>query len=555
MIRENNGRDDVINSLLSPAPVYSLQIDKNTTVTDINSYIENNCGQTQLASSLKDSLEKKLATTNTYFEKYIADIMSRPQGKVDAAIKFINSLLTLISICKGEMVNECQNYHDLNSVPDQWDTMLNAVKAKGIKSILGKSTDEDAVEILQNKLVESVMNRREEIRRSWALKFYTSFENTINQKLQKIEGLKSILGQIGKDNTRKLLAEQHESQSRSKFQIFLHVEDVMKASQHTIDDVVKTNFVQFLEDGVSPWLGQSQEYVENKLWNFAKETPSVKLAVNTNIDDILNALPKEMVKSYLECLRILASPLWTYNTQGYNQTDLQLDRFVIVGVGNRDTSILSKNDSFNTYFDTNGNKTSFASTNQKDRVYVLVVEDLLPIYAVNNFSSYQRDYEDKIDRGFMMANYLDENLNNRINSESFNVIPTSEPDDVLQYWVWGFVFEYIQYDSVDNQYWIRSRSHGDALRKYRYNLGRQRDVAFDIFKSERLYKEIEKALNSKIAKTGRQPIDDEIAKIKEEDSYFNKYAQLSPLESSNIDAPNFKAVRDLVAKEIDLMSE
>lgn len=43
MIRENNGRDDVINALLSPAPVYSLQIDENTTEFDINSYIENNC--------------------------------------------------------------------------------------------------------------------------------------------------------------------------------------------------------------------------------------------------------------------------------------------------------------------------------------------------------------------------------------------------------------------------------------------------------------------------------------------------------------------------------
>ena len=555
MIRENNGRDDVINALLSPAPVYSLQIDENTTEFDINSYIENNCGQAQLEASLKDALEKKLATTNSYFENYISEIMSRPQGKVDAAIKFMASLSDIIAICKGEMEKEGQDYRALNSVPAQWGTMLNAVKVKGIKSIFGKSIDEEAVEILQNKLVESVMNRREEIRRSWAIKFYTSFEETIKQKLQKVESLKAILIQIGKDNTRNLLAEQHESLSKSKFQIFLHEGDVMKASQHSIDDVVKTNFVQFLNGGVSPWLGQSQEYVENKLWKFAKESPSVKLAVNTNIDDILNNLPEEKVKNYLEHLKVLAAPLWTYNTQGFNNTNLQLDRFVIVGVGNRDTSILSQNDAYKTYFDTNGNKTSFASTNQKDRVYVLVVEDLLPIYAVNNFSSYQRDYEDKIARGFMMANYLDEKLNNRMNSENFNVIPTIKTDDVLQYWVWGFVFDYIHYDSTDNQYWIRSKSRGDALRKYRFNLSHQRDVAFDIFKSERLYKEVEDGLNRQIAKNGRQPIEDKIADIKAEDSYMEKYAQPSPLESSNLNEPKFKAVRDLLAQEIGLMSE
>ena len=36
---------------------------------------------------------------------------------------------------------------------------------------------------------------------------------------------------------------------------------------------------------------------------------------------------------------------------------------------------------------------------------------------------------------------------------------------------------------------------------------------------------------------------------------MEKYAQLSPLESSNLNEPKFKAVRDLLAQEIGLMSE
>ena len=432
MIRENNGRDDVINSLLSPAPVYSLQIDENTTEVDINAYLENNCGQAQLEPGLKEALNKKLAIASEYFDRYIVDIMSRSQGKVDGALKFIQALSDIISICKSEMEKEGQDYLALNAIPTQWGTMLNAVRVKGLRSLLSR-VDEEAIEILQNKLVEVVMNRREEIRRSWALKFFTTFEDIINQKRTKIEGLKATLLRISKDCTRKLLAEQHESLLKSKFQIFLHEDDVMNASVRTIDDVVKSNFVNYLNGGVAPWLGQSEEYVMNKLWNFAKETPNVKLAVNTSIDDILNGLPEDKVKSYLDHLKVLASPLWTYNTQGFNNTNIQLDRFVIVGVGNRDTSILSQNDEYKAYFDTNGNKTSFASTNQNDRVYVLVVEDLLPIYAVNNFSAYQRDSEDKVARGFMMANYLDEKLNNRMIAEGFSVTPTVETDDVLLY--------------------------------------------------------------------------------------------------------------------------
>lgn len=555
MIRENNGRDDIINALLSPSPIYSLQIDENTTEFDINYYIENNCGQTQLESVLRTALDAKLANTYAFFEKYISKIMSRPQGKVNAAIKFIQALQNITSICKGEMESEGKSFRTLNSAPEQWGTMLNSVKSVGIKALIGKRVDEEAIEILQNRLVEVITNRREEIRRSWAIKFYTSFEDTLRQKLQKLEGLKAILIQIGKESTHRLLAEQHESLSKSKFQIYLHESDVMKTSKYEIDDVVKTNFVNYLDGGLAPWLGQSQQYIEKKLWDFAKETSSVQEAVNTNIDDILNSLPEDVVKAHLERLKILASPLWTYNTQGYNNTNLQLDRFVIVGVGNRDTSMLSQNDAYKTYFDTNGNKTSFASTNQYDRVCVLIVEDLLPIYAVNNFSSYERDSEDKIARGFMMSNYLDEKLNNRMNAETFSVTPTIETDDVLQFWVWGFVFGHIHYDVADNQYWIRSKSRGDALRKYRFDLSHQRDVAFDIFKSERLYKEVEEALNREISRNGRQPIDDKIAEIKADDSYMETYAQLSPLEASNLNEPKFKAVRDLLAQEIGLMSE
>lgn len=554
MIRENNGRNDVIDALLTPSPTYSLQIDENTTEMDINYYIDNNCNQSVLEPTLKKALDEKIKKTTDWFDKYITEIMSRTNGKVDAAIKFIQALFDIINICKGEMESEYKDFRELNSVPEQWGTMLNAVRTKGIRSFFGK-TNEEAIEILQNKLIEVITNRREETRRSWAIKFYNSLEDVLNAKLQKINGLKSIILQIGQNSIRNLLNEQHQAQSRSKFKLYLHETDVMSVSSYVIDDTIRDSFVQYLNGGVSSWIGLSTEYVENKLWNFAKETPWVKDAVNTNIDSILSSLPETTVKEYLQHLKILASPLWTYNTQGFNNTNIQLDRFVIVGVGNRDTSFLSQNETYKDFFDTNGNKTSFASTNQYDRVYVLVVEDLLPIYAVNNFSAYVRDTEDKLSKGFMMANYLDEKLNNRINSENFSILPTIETDDVLQYWVWGFVFDFIHFDTTENQYWIRSKMKGDALKKYRFNLSHQRDVAFDIFKSERLYKEVEEALDRQIAKTGRQPIEEKINKIKSDDSYFEEYAQLSPLESSNLGEPKYKAVQDLLRQEINLMSE
>jgi hypothetical protein len=555
MIRENNGRDDIINALLSPAPEYMLQIDENTTVFDIDDYINNNCGQSVLEPMLKLALNTKLENTKKYFELYIESIMLRPQGKVDAAIKFIKALLAITAICKKEMEQESEEFSRINSIPEQWDVLVNAVKNKGIKSLFSK-TDDDAIENLQIKLRDTVTNNREEIRRSWAIKFYNSFEEILNDKLAKIDGLKAYLKQISDNSTNKLLAEQQQASSKSKFQIFLHEEDVKKSSEMEIDDTLKTAFVQYLGNtGVASWIEQPISYIEKKLWNFAKETTTVKAVVNTDIDTVLTSLPELKVKKYLDRLTVLASPLWTYNPQGYNQQDLILDRFIVVGVGNRDTSILSKNSKYNTHFNTNGHTASFASTNQYDRVCVLVVEDLLPIYAVNNFTAYQHDNDEKVSRGFMMSNYIDEKLNNRINSENFSIIPIIETDNVLQYWVWGFIFGYIHFDYDKGVYWIRSRQKGDAIRKYRFDLNAHRDVAYDIFKSETLYKEVEDALNREISKTGRQPIEEKLNSIKDADSYLDEYAQLSHLEQSNLNDPNFKSIRDLLTKEINLMSE
>lgn len=554
MIRENNGRDDVIDSLMSPVPIYSLEITEDTTEQNINFYLDQNYGQTVVEPELKANIDDKLKNTKQQFEKYIADIMTRPQGKVDSAVRFIESLQQIIDLCKGEMENEAEELRILNSQPEQWGALLNGAKNKGIKSLVSK-TNQEGIDILQDRLQTVVTNHREEIRRQWALKFYVSFEAILSKKLQDLNALKNILSNLAKDNTNSLIQEQYLAQSTSKFQLFLHQSDVNQVSSYNVDDSVKTALVQYLVNGASKWLGMTSEAIQKELWDFAKIVPVVKAAVNKTIDEALSEMSVDRVKSYLDSLKVLASPLWTYNTQGYNDQALALDKFVIVGVGNRDTSVLSTNDTFNTYFDTNGNKTSFATTNQDDRVYVLVVEDLLPIYAVNNYNAYRQDSDQKVATNFMMSNYLDEKLHNRMNSENFDMLPVIETDDVLQYWVWGFVFGYIHFDADTNQYWMRSKKRGDALDKYRFNLSHQRDVAYDMFKSEGLYKEIEAALDLQIAKTGRDPIDAKISEIKMEESYLESYAQLSPLEASNLKDPKFKAVADLVKLEIGLMTE
>ena len=555
LIRENEGRNDVIDALISPNPDYPLTIDENTTINDINYYIEENAG-TKIDGKLQSNLSKKISNTNREFKAFLTNLMdTTTSGCVGVSLQFIRSLKTLIGLCRGEMESEKDELNTQNGIPMQWESDLNGIRRTGIGAIFGSKLDEDNVEMLTQKLTNYVTNLREEKRRLWAIRFYNDFESTVTNYEQQLQNLHSHLTRIHNKYSDDLLRQQQLASSTSKFQLFLHQSDVYKVSRYRLDDSVKADFHTHFSNngGLIQWLSLSKEQVDTQIWNFAKGTTPVINAFNVSIDEVLKAMPPEEVKNYLEQLKVLASPLWSYNTAGYNPTQLTLDKFVIVGVGNRDTSILATDPEYNTVFDTNGNNASFASTYQNDRVYVLVVEDLLPVYAVNNFTTYKSDYEQKQAQKYPMAAYLDEKLNNRI-SENFNVMPTIEQDNILQLWVWGFVFGYIHFDPETNYYWIRSKSRGDAIHRYRFNLNKQRDVAFDIFKTEGLYHEIENLLNTEISRHGNEAINQKIQQIKDDESYLDQYANISPLEQANLEDPKFKAVLNLVNQEIAIMT-
>ena len=85
-------------------------------------------------------------------------------------------------------------------------------------------------------------------------------------------------------------------------------------------------------------------------------------------------------------------------------------------------------------------------------------------------------------------------------------------------------------------------------------MNKQRDVAFDIFKTEGLYHEIEDLLNTEISRHGNEAINQKIQQIKDDESYLDQYANISPLEQANLEDPKFKAVLNLVNQEIAIMT-
>ncbi|MCM1502073.1 MAG: tubulin-like doman-containing protein [Bacteroidales bacterium] len=554
LIRENTGRDDVINYLLSPSPEYMLSIDESTDINDILGYIQNTSGD-GVDNELGKKFRAKLDNVNRIFSEYIAAFLDKTaNGCIGEALQFLRALKSQIGLCRDEMEKEMADFRELNAIPAQWEADLKGITASGIASFFGKRTNDDNVEALSQKLSQHVVNIREEKRRDWAIKFYNAFEDTVTKYENDFLKVENYLKNIGNIYSNKLQKEQQLASSTSKFQLFLHQSDVRNVSGYVLPDAIKGAFHQKFQSTLITWLSLASDSIDRQLWDFAEKTQPVQDALNVSIDSVLNGMEPDKVREYLEQLKVLASPLWSLDPKGYNNTNLTLDQFIIVGVGNRDTSVLVTSPEYSGFFDVNANKAKFASTYQNDRVYVLVVENLSPIYAVNNYSTYENDFKLKQESNYPMAAYLDEKLNSRILSENFLVTPVVQQDNVLQLWVWGFIFDYIHYDPETNYYWVRSKKHGDPIDRYRYNLNKQRDVAFDIFKTEKIYQEIESLLNEQISRHGNEEINKKIQQIKDDGAYLDMYSNLSPFERANLKEPKFKAVYNLMAKEIELMT-
>ena len=324
LIRENDRRDDVIDSLLSSAPEYALTIDLNTTVNDINEYIEYNTGS-RIDVALQNNLSQKIANVNNKFEAFLNNIIDNTTtGSVCSALQFVRSLRTLINLFREEMETEMKSLNAQNAIPTQWESELAGIRRTGIFAILGSKLDEDNVEMLYQKLIVYVSNIREEKRRLWAIRFYNAFDATVASCEQQLQILQSHLTKIHNKYSDELLRQQQLAYSTSKFQLYLHISDIYKVSNYVLDDSIRADFHSYFSErgGLAQWLTISKDQIDRQMLDFVKTAAPVINAVNVSIDDVLNTMSETEVKNYLEQLKVLAAPLWSYNTQGYNQAQL-----------------------------------------------------------------------------------------------------------------------------------------------------------------------------------------------------------------------------------------
>lgn len=545
-IQEHNA-DLLTDSILQKYAPFNVIIDRDADENTITANIFAGAEAENVIEEVRDNETKKLSTVKAELDKKIDEILNTQNG-VGSAKAFLESLSDNIAICKDEMSSEASELKKSLAYGYDWGSEISALKT-GIFKIF----DKDAAEALQSKVAEYIAQKRDLLRHNWAIQFFTDLEIYVNELSQKINVFKVNVEAVERKQRRDINAIQQNARSDSKFQIFLHSNDV---DSFGLPNVAETSSLFRSQNPIYTLVDKTEAELKDILFDFAKDLQPVIEAVNVSIEQKMRSMSEEELKIIFAKVKEMSSPLWSTNTQGYLDHAQELTTVFTIGVYDQATGILQ--DKYKDEFTLGAIKPIFATTRATDRITFFQSQCYSPAYAVNNMVGYMADANDKLNNSVAFpVSYLDEKWNQRMIVEGFDILPKQEADRVLPNWVNAIVYGFIKYDEERKTYYIESEQ-GDILSGGFLELGQRRDLAFEQFQLRGLDKEVEDRLQQMILEQGRPAVTAKIRAAKADiRNYVSQRAQLSAIELDRIGAkdPAYQMVRDMLEKEVTYLKD
>lgn len=544
---QEHDADLLTDSILPKYAPFNVIIDKDADENTVNANISAGADAENVIEEVKSNESKKFETVKAELLKKINEILDTQNG-VGSAKAFLESLSDNIAICKDEMNTEASELRKALAYTYDWSAEISALRT-GIFKIF----DKDAAEALQGKITEYIAQKRDLLRHNWAIQFFTDLESFVNSLSQKVNVLKSNVETAERKQRRDINAIQNRAKSDSKFQIYLHFDDVDRFS---LPDVKQTSALFRNKKPIYTLIDKTEQELCDILFDFAKVQQPVIDAVNVSIEQKMRSMSDAQLKAIFAKVKEMSSPLWATNTRGYLDHAQELTTVFTIGVFDQSSGIIKEK--YLDEFTLGAIKPTFASTHETDRITFFQSQCYSPAYAVNNMSGYMKDAEEKLNKfvSFPVC-YLDEKWNQRMIVEGFDVEPEQEKDRVLPNWVNAIVYGFIKYDESRKTYYIESEQ-GDILTGGFLELGQRRDLAFDQFQIRGLDTEVESHLQQMILEQGRPAVTAVIRTAKSDiRNYVSLHAQLSAIEMDRISAkdPAYQMVRDMLEKEVAYLKE
>lgn len=545
-IRENNGKDDVIDKICNTTPKIPFDAINTTSnpKPEIDAYL-NNLARIK-PEEIAKTIEVLKKETKTALKTLVIQKINEKGGVVNCK-NIINEIDQQITLCVGEMRQELADFENKRPViQSQVDTTSQELVDYMDKWIKTKTQQYiDAVLEAVNLLA---VNLRETDRRKGAIQFYTWLKEELGNLLAEISNFEEVLNAIKSKCENKVAEIQYDITNNTNiFQIDLAKNEVNKV---TFDDnlIVMNDFINqiSLPNQLFDLFGLNSETIFNFIYNYAEKISDSSKFSGSSVDSILRTLSEEELNAVLKEAVVKSEPLIKYNNKGWI-SNYPPERYFFVGVEDKSSSILKENDRFARMF--TDRVPQFASIGLKDKIIIYCQYANMPLFTVEPVPTYEHRYNE------VMRNsncHFGIDLKARMDRENFSIYPRDNSTDAVELWVKGLIFGLIKNEG--DKYVFKCEAEGDIIDDYWVDLPQDRYEAFADFKNRQtvIEKEYEEYFDKYLRDKGQEEIDKIYADARQ--NYEAKYAQLG-IDKTTLKSRGYELVLKLYRQELEYVKK
>lgn len=551
-IRENLGRDDVIDYFMAPMPPYVLtDLDSpDNPLPECQHYLANRAvePQTKLDEKL-ESLEERIDESLVNLIKTQAD---RECG-IYLCQQILNSLLHQIELCDGEMQAEKEQ---LEENKPRLESVLNTAcseLAACMSSLFKKGRKDYEAEVV-NATLKIAETNREIVRRTMARRFYSWLKQRINQALDKVDIIMSNLQAVRNLCNTEIQRIQRSDANTNFFQFDLSG-DYAEKVECPMSDIVFNDFSQAMQSdgGIIALSGMTSKHTGEVIFRFIRTLDKMKEYQAMTVDDALKSRSEKELNTLLSNAIKKSLPLLPYSLRGYvGEAQEQPVECYYIGLPKKSTSPLLKNNLFQSLVP-NAKDVQFSEVGLHNRVIIYRQLGVMPAFTIKALDNYSSEYE-RWEESKPNGSHWDAALCERMKKERFKLEPKGVQPDLFETWINAIVYDLISFNNEQEQYQIRSRGMGGRpLQNWLVNMGATRADAFRYFEdnADILVPEIKQAIRE-LDRPGPDNPKKELSKKALRACRDNTYLQevsKCPIPFEHIQ--HYAADKDLIEKEIE----
>lgn len=556
-IRENQGKDDVIDYFMPVQPPYMFSdIDDMTNPEPCCRHFVENRGipSNQELDDKLNALERRIDLS---LSQFMNDTANSECGMFlcEHALK---SLLIQVDLCDGEMVKEREMLiQDAIRMDSALHTACQEL-AECMSSIFKRGKKDYAEAVCERTMALTVV-RREIRRREMAHTFYGWLRERIGQSVKRVDIILENLRAVRDSCTRSIQELLYNGSAPSFFQF-----DLAQAMLDKVvckpGDVPFNNFILSIKDkgGVGSFAAKSSLEVENEMMDFAAGLPQVKAYKAFTVDNAIDAMSDDEVRDLIRRAVNKSLPLLPYSYRGF-EADLRTPpvESYYIGVASKENSRLVRENLIGGIV-SSSQTIQFSEIGLNNRIIIYRQIGVVPAFTLKSLDGYKNEYE-KWEESKPKGSHWDVKMCERMEEERYRLFPKDEPNEkkLLETWITAIILDIISYDPATGKYHIPSKGLGGrALRKFRVDMGSTRNEAFRFLEDniDVLSKEITDAVAAMNVPGPDNPVRVKTAKAKASVSDPEVYVReisKCPISFENIES--YPADAELLEKEINFI--